>query len=729
MKRGVFFLLFSLLMTLCVHAEGAVWNNPYKETGAVIRYSSFSSPPRTLDPAKAYSSNELQFIAQIYEPLLEYSYFKRPYQLTPLVAKDMPTVTYYDKNGKKLPSTAEPSEVAESVYDIHIKPGIVYQQHPAFAKDQQGHYWYHHLTDKQLQSIKQLSDFKEKDTRELVAADYAYAIKRLAAPWVHSPIAGVMSQHIVGFAEYSKYLEGVYQQVKKETGESTPYVDLLPLNFAGVNVLGRYHFQIRIKGIYRQFQYWLAMPFFAPMPDEAVAFYSQPGLSEHNISLGWYPVGTGPYEMTENNPNYRIVLQKNPMFRKEAFPQDFSENDRERGYVYSGKHLMPFVDAFHFYLEKESIPRWNKFMQGYYDQSGISAESFDQAITMDGAGSPSLTDEMKEKGIHLETTVAPAVYYFGFNMLDPVVGGESTRAKYLRQAISIAVNYEEYIDIFMNGRGIAAQGPIPPGIFGFEEGQLGINNVVYDWDGHEAKRKPISAAKALMKKAGYPAGVDPKTGRSLVLHYDVATGGGPDDKARLNWMRKQFNKIGIDLNIRSTQYNRFREKVRVGNAQLFSWGWLADYPDPENFLFLLYGPNGKVKFGGENASNYDNEKVNQLFEMIKNTEDSEKRQQEIDALLRQVREDSPWIWGVHPINFTLSHQWNGRVKASAMSNNILKYQRVNRLERNKRIEKWNAPVVWPLIFLLVFCLAMFLPLVICYIKKQNRSSVRRINKG
>ena len=195
------------------------------------------------------------------------------------------------------------------------------------------------------------------------------------------------------------------------------------------------------------------------------------------------------------------------------------------------------------------------------------------------------------------------------------------------------------------------------------------------------------------------------------------------------WMRKQFNKIGIDLNIRSTQYNRFREKVRVGNAQLYSWGWLADYPDPENFLFLLYGPNGKVKFGGENASNYDNEKVNQLFEMIKNTEDSEQRQQEIDALLRQVREDSPWIWGVHPINFTLSHHWNSPVKASAMSNNILKYQRVNRLERKKMIEKWNVPVMWPLIFLLGFCLAMFLPLVICYIKKQNRSSVRRVNKG
>jgi oligopeptide transport system substrate-binding protein len=51
--------------------------------------------------------------------------------------------------------------------------------------------------------------------------------------------------------------------------------------------------------------------------------------------------------------------------------------------------------------------------------------------------------------------------------------------------------------------------------------------------------------------------------------------------------------------IRATDYNRFREKMREGTGQMFFWGWNADYPDPENFLFLLYGPNGKVEAGGK----------------------------------------------------------------------------------------------------------------------------------
>jgi ABC-type transport system substrate-binding protein len=71
-----------------------------------------------------------------------------------------------------------------------------------------------------------------------------------------------------------------------------------------------------------------------------------------------------------------------------------------------------------------------------------------------------------------------------------------------------------------------------------------------------------------MEQAGYPNGVDRETGRALSLNYEaVATG--PDDRARLNWIRKQFAKLGIELVIRSTDYNRFQEKVRNGTGQVF----------------------------------------------------------------------------------------------------------------------------------------------------------------
>ena len=131
----------------------------------------------------------------------------------------------------------------------------------------------------------------------------------------------------------------------------------------------------------------------------------------------------------------------------------------------------------------------------------------------------------------------------------------------MRQAISIAQNEEEYISIFMNERGIAAQGPIPPGIFGYEEGEKGTNKVIYDWVDGKRVRKSIKVAKRLLAEAGYPGGISRKTGKVLTLHYD-ATATGPDDRALMDWQRKQFAKLGIRLVIRSTDYNRFQRESK-----------------------------------------------------------------------------------------------------------------------------------------------------------------------
>ena len=243
-----------------------------------------------------------------------------------------------------------------------------------------------------------------------------------------------------------------------------------------------------------------------------------------------------------------------------------------------------------------------------------------------------LTDPMMEKGISLNTAVTSSVFYMGFNMLDPVVGGDSESARLLRLAISIAMDYEEYISIFNNGRGVAAQGPIPPGIFGNRSGADGLNRYVYELQEDKIRRKGIEQARDLMKQAGYPEGRDLKTGKSLILYYDT-TSSGPDGKARLNWMRKQFAKLGVQLVIRASDYNRFQEKMRKGTGQIFMWGWNADYPDPENFLFLLYGPNGKVEHGGENAANYSNPEFDKLFVQMKNMENSPQRQLIIDQMV------------------------------------------------------------------------------------------------
>jgi ABC-type transport system substrate-binding protein len=369
--------------------------------------------------------------------------------------------------------------------------------------------------------------------------------------------------------------------------------------------------------------------------------------------------------------------------------------DEEAGLLADAGRAMPFIDRAIYALEKESIPYWNKFLQGWYDSSGISSDAFDQAISFNAQGEAGLTDAMRAKGIGLLTSVETSIFYMGFNMRDPVVGGDSERARLLRRAISIAVDYEEYISIFANGRGLPAQGPIPPGIFGHRRGQVGINAYVYRWQSGAPVRRGIDEARELLAAAGYPQGRDPSTGTSLNLNYE-AVASGPDDKARLNWMRKQFTKLGIQLVVRSTDYNRFQEKMRKGTGQIFSWGWNADYPDPENFLFLLYGPNSKVDGEGENAANYANPAFDTLFERMKNMDNGPERQEILDRMVEIARRDAPWLWGFYPKGFSLHHAWVSNLKPNLMANNTLKYRRLDALLREEKRAAWNHPVVWPL---------------------------------
>ncbi len=675
----------------------AAWNNPYPATdaGKNILYNAFRERPKHLDPARAYSSNEYEFIAQIYEPPFQYHYLKRPYTLVPLTAVAVPEPVYLDRQRQRLPHTAPASAIAYSVYEVRLRPGIRYQPHPAFARDDQEKYRYHALTERELARAYTIADFPETGTRELTAADYVYQIKRLAHPKLHSPIQSVMNDYIVGLRAYAKTLKKAYDDVARGREEGV-FLDLRDYPLPGVEALDRYTYRITIHGKYPQFRYWMAMPFFAPMPWEADRFFSQPGMAAKNLTLDWYPVGTGAYMLTENNPNRRMVLERNPNYHDERYPAEGEPEDADKDLLRDAGQPLPFIDRAVFSLEKEGIPYWNKFLQGYYDRSGVLAESFDQAVRFTGSGDTEVSDEMKQRGIRLLTSVATSTYYMGFNMLDPVVGGYGERARRLRQAISIVVDYEEQISIFRNGRGIPAQGILPPGIFGYEEGCAGINPHVYDCVDGRLRRKPIESAKRLLAEAGYPDGVDPKTGRTLLLYFDTPAIG-PEEKAQLDWTRKQFAKLGIQLVVRATDYNRFQEKMRKGDAQIFIWGWNADYPDPENFLFLLYGPNKRVGHDGENTANYENPEFDRLFERAKNMDNGPARLAVIRQMMAIARRDAPWLWGVHPKQFLLEHAWVSNAKPNHMANNTLKYLRLEPALRDVRREAWNRPVVWPLV--------------------------------
>jgi ABC-type transport system substrate-binding protein len=688
-----------LMCTLALAGCGEVWNDPYpaSERGENILYSAFSERPKHLDPVQSYTEDEARFTQQVYEPPLQYHYLKRPYELVPLTAAQMPQ-----------PRVIEGGRF--TVYEIRIRPGIRYQPHPAFVESNFS------LSREKISSLRTPYELP-LGTRELTADDYIYQIKRLAHPKLHSPILGLMSEYIVGLDAFATALKR-----HKEAG----WLDLRAHPLEGVERVDAHTFRVRLKGSYPQFVYWLAMPFFAPVPWEAEKFFEQPGMAQKNFTLDWWPVGTGPYMLTENNPNALMVLERNPNFRGEPYPSEGEPDDRAAGLLADAGRTMPFIDRVVFSREKESIPYWNKFLQGYYDSSAIPSDTFDQAVRVAVSGEVGLTTEMQDKGIRLRTSPDATILYLGVNWLDDTVGGQrgaeaAERARKLRQALAIAVDWEEFISIFLNGRGRVAHDPLAPGIFGQRTGAEGVNPLTHLWRDGRAERRPLDEARRLLAEAGYPDGRDARTGQPLVLYLDTV-GRGPGDKPRFDWWRRQFAKLSIQLEIRDTDWNRFQEKIRKGSQQLYILGWNADYPDPENFLFLLHGAQSRAKNQGENTSNYANAEFDALFERMKSMPNSAERQRIIDRMVEIARRDAPWIGGFHPVTYGLTHAWLMNGKPNNMARNNLKYLRADVARRAALRRAWNRPVLWPLGVLLAVLVASAIPAVRSYRRRERMAA-------
>jgi len=681
-------------------------NSPYPaaDERANALYTSFADEPVHMDPAQAYGGLAYSLICHIVEPPLQYHLLKRPYALEPLTATEVP-------RAETRRITWEGKGMDAVVYTVRLKRGILYQDHPCFVAANR------RLTEREARGIRRLADFRQRATRELVASDYVLGIRRLADPRLTCPVIGTLQQNILGFADYgaalSHALEAARAERRQAAGplynrEEDEKYNPIRLDYAayplpGVREVDRHTFEIVLQQPYPQLLYWMTMPFFAPVPPEALEFFGQRPLLERALTFDKTAIGTGPFVLAEYDPTNQMVLERNPNFRDERYPSladpdradpravAYYEELKAAGMLDDAGRRLPMVDRVVFRREREWIPRWAKFRQGYYDDSGISSDLFDQAITLTSSGDATLSDDMVRQGIRLFSAPSMVVNYFAFNMRDPVVGGLGDRPRKLRQAISIAFNTEEEIAIFRNGRGVVAHTLIPPGIFGHEEGPEGINPITHRWDPERAcaVRRPLDAARQLLKEAGYENGYGPD-GRKLVLNFDTGWVGS-ELRPRLKFVAKQFDKLGIHLNVRTTDQNRFEEKVIAGNFQILSWGWMADYPDPENFFFLLYGPNAKVGSAGENSANYANPEYDRLFGRMRNMENGPERLALIRQMSRILQEDAPWFGCVHPVSFTLVHEWHRNAYPNALAWGELKYRRIEAELRAERRRAWNRP--------------------------------------
>ena len=689
------------------------WNdpNPPEKPNEIVYYGSFSTRLQHLDPARSYSAEEALFIDQIYEAPFRYHFLKRPYVLEPALAEAMPELSYLNEDMQPVDSDAP--DLAFTLYTIRLKQGVLYQPHPALAVDNDGNPLYLFENEQESLAYKTLYDFPESGTRELTAHDFVYGLKRLANPRNKSPLLGFLSNYIVGMPEFG-------QQAMEQEGSG--WQDLRNIPLEGLQAINDHTLTIRIKGLYPQFKYWMAMHFFAPMPWEADRFYHNPGFQNRNMTIDWYPIGTGAFMMTRNDPNSGITLERNPNYRFDPYPSEGAPKDKEQGFLTDAGKPMPFIDRATFRMEKESLPQWSKFMQGWYDRSGddthnISSSNFDRAFVVSGNG-VDLSQEMLDRGITVSTELKPSIYYYGFNMKDPVVGGYTEEKRKLRRAISLVINTEEFLEIFANGRGQAAMGPIPPGISGYIDGEEGIDPYLYDWVNGKAQRKSIEKAQRLLAEAGYPNGRDRKTGRPLVLYLDTVGGSaGPI----ADWRRRQLEKIGVQLEYRTSDYVRFKQKMRQGNTQIFGWGWLADYPDPENFLFLLESSqtSENCQCDGSNTANYENPEFDRLFAKMKTMENSPEREAILAEMVEMVRRDSPWFGGYHTKEYYLNNSWVTNTKRHGIAADTLKYLRVDTdLRREKQLE-WNTPVIWPVAAIFGCIILLVFPAVRAYRHRQT----------
>ena len=658
----------------CMAATGCT-NNPYPhaDRDQKVLYSAFHEAPKTLDPAVAYTTAEHVITGNVYDTLLEYHYLARPYRLIPGLAVSVP-------KGQDLPD-------GKQTYRFQLRPGVLFHADPCFPPDAAG-----------------------RRTREVTAADLAFALARIADPAVNSPVIGSFAQ-IEGFADFSKHLVELRRSDKAFAALPVHAQYAKAGGIAGVLVHGSHELEIVLSQANAQILYWFAMPFTTPVAWEAVAAYDG---KDGRDSFADHAVGTGPFRLALYEKQYRFSLARNELWyatstaNRDApgtlFPTEIDPKDVAEGRIdpaYAGRRL-PFIDRVTFHREREDIPQFNKLIEGYYDDGGIIKESFD-AVIQGGRLSPA----MQAHGMRLDVSVEPSIFYVGFNMEDPVVGTPAgERGRRLRQAMSVAVDSHQYLELFLNGRGLPAQTLLPPEIFGYDSS---YKNPFRQYD--------VERARQLLADAGYKNGIDPATGNRLKLSFDTSATTAAAS-LQFEYLANSWRQIGLDVEINATTYNQFQDKVRRGAYQIFHWGWLADFPDPENFFFLLACENARSKSGGPNTAGFCNAQFDSLYQQMKYLPNDARRADLIRRMLAILESERPWIEHFHLEDFVLSHAWLVNSKPMGISYPAYKYKDVRPELRARLQSEWNAPLRWPLYLVLCAIVVLTVPAVRTYYRER-----------
>jgi ABC-type oligopeptide transport system substrate-binding subunit len=180
-----------------------------------------------------------------------------------------------------------------------------------------------------------------------------------------------------------------------------------------------------------------------------------------------------------------------------------------------------------------------------------------------------------------------------------------------------------------------------------------------------------------------------------------------------------WRALGLDVRIKATNYNQFQEKVRNGAYQIFIWGWMADYPDPENFLFLLYSKMARTKNNGPNSANFENKNFDELFLDMRSRNNDDTRYRICRKMINILENECPWIPLVHNEDYGLYHAWYKNVKPGGLSSPKFKYLDIDPAMRDAYQKKHNKPIMWPLYVGILIFFAASIPAVITFYRERQ----------
>ena len=468
--------------------------------------------------------------------------------------------------------------------------------------------------------------FPGRADRKVTADDLIFSILRLADPRVRSTGFWLIRGKIKGLDSF------------REAAGKAPKNDLSVYDrgCAGLRKIDNLTFEIELVRPDPQFIYALAMPYFAAVSRRAAEFYG-PEFADH-------PAGSGPFVLTEWSKDYVIRMKRYDDYRTEYFNE--AENPADR------KRKLPLLDRMDCFLVKQPLASWLMFLQGELDYCALDGENFDAVVNERKELSPAL----RKREIRLHAAPEFQINYIGFHFADPVLGKNLA----LRQAVSLAFDKELRSKI-TNGRLLPVYGPLPPGTDGYEA----------DFRGKFGS-KDLARARELMKKAGYPGGIDPATGQPLTLVFDQA-GSDTFYRQTAELLADDLKQIGIVLKPEFSNRSRFFQKLATGQTQLFRLSWTGDYPDGENFFQLFYGPNA----GSCNRVFFRDASFDRMYEEIRAMPPSPERTAKYHAMTRKITELCPWIFETQPVSYMLTHCWMQNYRPHDFGFNRWKYYSVD----------------------------------------------------